>query len=165
MLWFPEYFKYIEDCNYARSHNCTLDLTSSATSCIPSDSTEPCDLNNTNNNDDIYSDSLYVALAAIPGTLIGIITVNMIGPKTMLSKSLHHHHNIMISLTVCVLVFSLIVSGLSTLLIWIIPDRHKTERVIVILSSLFSGVSIIGWNALDVICTSQLFPVHLRSIL
>ena len=34
--------------------------------------------------DDIYLDSLYVALAGIPGTLIGILTVNIVGAKAML---------------------------------------------------------------------------------
>ena len=34
--------------------------------------------------DDIYLDSLYVALAAIPGTLISILTVNIVGAKAML---------------------------------------------------------------------------------
>ena len=58
--------------------------------------------------------------------------------------------------------FSLVMSGLSSLLIWVIPDDQKTEQVIVILSSVFGGVSIIGWNALDVVSTSELFPVQLR---
>ena len=60
-------------------------------------------------------------------------------------------------------VFSLVASGLSSLLICIIPDHLKTEQVVVILSSVYGGVSIIGWNALDVISTSELFPVQLRS--
>lgn len=142
LLWFPEYFKYIENCNYQRTHNCSFNSVSTD-SCAPSDT--PCNKTLSGESDnDVYLDSLFVALAGIPGTLLGIFTVNFIGAKSMLSVSL-------------------VVSGLSTLLIWVIPDQNKTERVVVVLSAVFGGVSIIGWNAVDVLSTSELFPVHLRS--
>lgn len=34
----------------------------------------------------IYIDGLYVALAGIPGTLLGIVTVNIVGARAMLSE-------------------------------------------------------------------------------
>lgn len=114
--------------------------------------------------DDIYLDSLYVALAGIPGTLLGILTVNIVGAKAMLGWwVLGCWKFATSSFSLPVSVFSLVVSGVSSLLIWVIPDQNKTEDVVVILSSVFGGVSIIGWNAVDVISTSELFPVHLRS--
>ena len=54
---------------------------------------------------------------------------------------------------------SIMISAVSTFLIWGVP---KQESVIVILSCVFNGVSIVGWNSLDVLSTSDLFPVHLR---
>ena len=114
--------------------------------------------------DEIYLDSLYVALAGIPGTLLGILTVNIVGAKAMLGWWVLGQKFATSSLSFPVLVFSLVVSGVSSLLIWVIPDKNKTEDVVVILSSVFGGVSIIGWNALGVISTSELFPVHLRCV-
>lgn len=52
----------------------------------------------------------------------------------------------------------MVVSALCTFLIWVVPPQ---ERIVVILSCLFSGVSVAGWNALDVLGVS-LFPVQLR---
>lgn len=54
---------------------------------------------------------------------------------------------------------SVFVCGISAFLIRIVPP---SEGVIVILSSVFNGVAVFGWNALDVISTSNIFPVHLR---
>lgn len=86
LLWFPEYFKYIENCNYQRTHNCSFNSVSTD-SCAPSDT--PCNKTLSGESDnDVYLDSLFVALAGIPGTLLGIFTVNFIGAKSMLSQSL-----------------------------------------------------------------------------
>ncbi len=56
---------------------------------------------------------------------------------------------------------SVFVCGLSAFLIRVVP---ATENVTVVLSCVFNGVAIFGWNALDVISTSELFPVHLRYV-
>ena len=82
MLWFPEYFKYIEDCNFERSNDCSINPSHPDRSC--SVSMETCNVTRGERGDDIYLDSLYVALAGIPGTLIGILTVNIVGAKAML---------------------------------------------------------------------------------
>ena len=54
---------------------------------------------------------------------------------------------------------SVFVCGISAFLIRIVPAR---EGYIVILSSVFNGIAVFGWNALDVISTSAIYPVHLR---
>ena len=51
------------------------------------------------------------------------------------------------------------ISALSTLLIWVVP---KSEVAIVVLSCVFNALSAVGWNALDVLGTSELFPVNVR---
>lgn len=83
LLWFPEYFKYIEQCNYQQEHNCSLH-DNSHHSC--SDSPIPCNMTSNSGDNDIYLDSLYVALAGIPGTVLGILTVNIVGAKAMLGE-------------------------------------------------------------------------------
>ena len=131
MLWFPEYFKCVHERDrvcYSDFNKTCADLSSvNLTKC--NDTTSP------------YSDSLYIALATIPGSVLGVFTINTIGARLMLAVSM-------------------IVSGLSTFLIWWVPKR---ESIVVVLSAIFSGVSVAGWNALDVLLTSNLFPVHLRS--
>ena len=69
LLWFPEYFARVlkEQCN------ATASLTNS--SCNSSDTSSS-----------IYVDSVYTALAALPATVLGILTVNLLGGKIMLSK-------------------------------------------------------------------------------
>ena len=131
MLWFPEYFK----CVHERAEVCYSDYDKT---CADLSSVNVAKCNDTTSP---YSDSLYTALATIPGSVLGVFTINSIGARLMLAVSM-------------------IVSGLSTFLIWWVP---KKESTIVILSAIFSGVSVAGWNALDVLFTSSLFPVHLRS--
>ena len=84
LLWFPEYFKYIENCNYQRDHNCSINPLHPDHAC--SSSSVKCNETSEPNGDKIYLDSLYVALAAIPGTVLGILTVNVVGAKSMLSE-------------------------------------------------------------------------------
>ena len=62
-LWFPEYFKHIQEQE--------LNETSSGNTSIG-----------------IYMDSVYTALAAIPATILGILTANILGRKIMLSEYL-----------------------------------------------------------------------------
>ncbi|XP_064387785.1 synaptic vesicle glycoprotein 2C-like [Halichondria panicea] len=131
LLWFPEYFK----CVYQSENNCILS-SNEGHRCAPN-VTAIC--NSTGSS--LYLDSLYTALATIPATVLGIITVNILGGKLMLA-------------------LSVFVCGLSAFLIRIVPS---TENVTVVLSCVFNGVAIFGWNALDVISTSELFPTHLRS--
>lgn len=57
------------------------------------------------------------------------------------------------------IVASIFLCAVSAFLIRMVP---ATERNIVILSSFFNGIATFGWNALDIISTSDIFPVHLR---
>jgi len=75
ILWFPEYFKCIQE----QANNCTFNI--NTTLCAPPGTTTLC-----NSTSNIYLDSLYTALAGIPGTVFGVFTVNLIGPRIMLSK-------------------------------------------------------------------------------
>ncbi|MGH0133031.1 UNVERIFIED_CONTAM: hypothetical protein FKN15_035397 [Acipenser sinensis] len=54
--------------------------------------------------------------------------------------------------------FSLLLSGVSVFFIWAVQTKTQT----LIMSCVFSAVSIIAWNALDVIGT-ELYPTQLRS--
>lgn len=55
---------------------------------------------------------------------------------------------------------SLLVSSLSVMLIYLV----KTKAQSLALSCVFSGVSVISWNALDVVGT-ELYPTHIRYLL
>ena len=61
-------------------------------------------------------------------------------------------------ITVLFVAVSMVVSALSTFLIWGVP---KSANNVVVLSCIFTGFSTVGWNALSVI-VPELFPVHLR---
>ena len=58
---------------------------------------------------------------------------------------------------VCVLACSLLLSSLSVFAIY----EVKTKTQSLIMSFLFSGVSVVAWNALDVVGT-ELYPTHIR---
>ena len=60
-LWFPEYFKRLES------------------GCNGGNSTDECNLR-------YYQDTLYTALASLPGGIAGIILINFIGGRLQLSK-------------------------------------------------------------------------------
>ena len=68
MLWFPEYFK---DAQMACDNNSNSSDNTSSLSFISST---------------IYLDSLYVALATLPGLLVGIFTINYLGAKLLLGR-------------------------------------------------------------------------------
>lgn len=76
LLWFPEYFK----CIHEKQMNCAFDLSHPDT-CVPPGAVLQC-----NETGSIYVDSLYTSLATIPGTILGIITVNVLGGKVMLGE-------------------------------------------------------------------------------
>ncbi|XP_065883806.1 synaptic vesicle glycoprotein 2C-like [Dysidea avara] len=122
-LWFPEYFKHVIDENK------------------PKNSTDDDDYNNCTNTDvKPYKDSLYEATASVPGNFLGVVVINIIGGKLLLTGSM-------------------LTSGISVFFIWWVK---ATEDVVIILSCVFNGVSIAGWNALNVLNASS-FPTELRS--
>lgn len=130
LLWFPEYFKCVNEITY----NCTFGLEDSCAA--DRENSVPCLVGS-----NVYLDSLYSALSGIPGTILAVFLVNLVGPRVLLG-------------------ISMTISALSTLLIWVMP---KTEVAIVVLSCIFNAISASGWNSLNVLSSSELFPVHLRS--
>ena len=70
LLWFPEYFKRLD--NKANNISSSLD-------------------GGSNSSISIYTDSMYISLAALPSVLLGIFTVNLLGGKIMLSEYLERN--------------------------------------------------------------------------
>ncbi|KAM8862013.1 synaptic vesicle glycoprotein 2C isoform 1-T1 [Synchiropus picturatus] len=88
---------------------------------------------------EVYKESFIMALSNLPGNIFTILLMDSIGGKILLSGSL-------------------LVSGLSVFLIYVV----KTKVHSLLLSCIFSGVSVIAWNALDVLAP-ELYPTKLRS--
>ncbi|KAI3371047.1 hypothetical protein L3Q82_023687 [Scortum barcoo] len=88
---------------------------------------------------DVYMEGFIIAVSNLPGNLFTIRMMDRTGGKALLSCSL-------------------LVSSLSVFLIYVV----KTKVHSLVLSCVFSGVSVIAWNALDVVGT-ELYPTQLRS--
>ncbi|KAJ3596484.1 hypothetical protein NHX12_002891 [Muraenolepis orangiensis] len=90
-------------------------------------------------NTAVYMEGFIVAASNLPGNIFTILLMDRIGGKTLLSCSL-------------------LVSSVSVFFIYMV----QTKAGSLVLSCIFSGVSVIGWNALDVVGT-ELYPTQLRS--
>lgn len=90
-------------------------------------------------NTAVYMEGFIIAASNLPGNIFTILIMDSTGGKTLLSCSL-------------------IVSSLSVFLIYVVQTKAQSLG----LSCIFSGVSVIAWNALDVVGT-ELYPTHLRS--
>ncbi|EDV21361.1 uncharacterized protein TRIADDRAFT_36521, partial [Trichoplax adhaerens] len=91
------------------------------------------------NNTEIYFESFLTSISTLPGNLITVLLIDRIGRKIILACSMGS-------------------SGVAVFFIWLVNRKQDT----VILSCVFSGLSIGGWNALDVL-GPELYPTHLRS--
>ncbi|XP_043981399.1 synaptic vesicle glycoprotein 2B [Gambusia affinis] len=87
----------------------------------------------------VYMEGFIIAASNLPGNIFTILIMDSTGGKTLLSCSL-------------------IVSSLSVFLIYVVQTKVQSLG----LSCIFSGVSVIAWNALDVVGT-ELYPTQLRS--
>lgn len=87
----------------------------------------------------VYMEGFITAASNLPGNIFTILLMDRIGGKILLSVSM-------------------LVSSLSVFVIYVV--KTKTQSLIV--SCVFSGVSVISWNALDVVGT-ELYPTQLRS--
>ncbi|XP_060891912.1 synaptic vesicle glycoprotein 2B [Labrus mixtus] len=87
----------------------------------------------------VYMEGFIIAASNLPGNLFTILMMESTGGKVLLSCSL-------------------MVSSLSVFLIFVVQTKYQS----LILSCVFSGVSVVAWNALDVVGT-ELYPTHLRS--
>lgn len=90
-------------------------------------------------NPNIYWEGLIVASSNLPGNIFTIFFIEKLGRRWLLSSSM-------------------VVSGVSAFAIL----GMKTKLHNILLSSVFSCISVIGWNALDVL-NPELFPTELRS--
>ncbi|CAN9498915.1 unnamed protein product [Ophioblennius macclurei] len=87
----------------------------------------------------VYMEGFIIAASNLPGNIFTILVMDSTGGKTLLSCSL-------------------VVSSLSVFFIYLV--QTKTQSLT--LSCIFSGVSVIAWNALDVM-GPELYPTKLRS--
>lgn len=87
----------------------------------------------------VYMEGFIIAASNLPGNIFTILMMDGIGGKALLSCSL-------------------LVSSLSVFLIYVVQTKAQSLA----LSCVFSGVSVIAWNALDVVGT-ELYPTQLRS--
>ncbi|XP_061077207.1 synaptic vesicle glycoprotein 2C [Conger conger] len=87
----------------------------------------------------VYKDGFITAASNLPGNVFTILLMDVIGGKILLSCSL-------------------LLSAVSVFFIWVV----KTKAQSLVMSCVFSAVSVIAWNALDVIST-ELYPTQLRS--
>ncbi|KAM7415024.1 hypothetical protein PAMA_019716 [Pampus argenteus] len=87
----------------------------------------------------VYIEGFIIAASNLPGNIFTVLVMDSTGGKALLTCSL-------------------LTSSLSVFLIYVV----KTKTQSLILSCVFSGVSVIAWNALDVLGT-ELYPTQLRS--
>lgn len=87
----------------------------------------------------VYMEGFAIAASNLPGNIFTILMMDSTGGKALLC-------------------FSLFMSSLSVFLIYLVHTKSQS----LILSCVFSGVSVIAWNALDVVGT-ELYPTQLRS--
>ncbi|KAI4873090.1 hypothetical protein NFI96_018779 [Prochilodus magdalenae] len=87
----------------------------------------------------VYMEGFVIAASNLPGNIFTILLMDTVGGKFLLSGSL-------------------LVSSVSVFLIYVV----KTKSQSLLISCVFSGVSVISWNALDVVGT-ELYPTQLRS--
>ncbi|CAG5957655.1 unnamed protein product [Menidia menidia] len=87
----------------------------------------------------VYMEGFAIAASNLPGNIFTILIMDNVGGKMLLSGSL-------------------IVSSLSVFFIYVVQTKAQS----LVLSCVFSGVSVIAWNAMDVLGT-ELYPTQLRS--
>ncbi|KAG7473318.1 hypothetical protein MATL_G00094400 [Megalops atlanticus] len=87
----------------------------------------------------VYMEGFVTAASNLPGNIFTILLMDIVGGKILLSCSL-------------------LVSGVSVFFIWMV----KTKAQSLVMSCVFSAVSVTSWNALDVVST-ELYPTQLRS--
>ncbi|XP_017562251.1 synaptic vesicle glycoprotein 2C isoform X1 [Pygocentrus nattereri] len=87
----------------------------------------------------VYMEGFVTAASNLPGNIFTILLMDVVGGKILLAGSL-------------------LLSSVSVFLIYVV----KTKSQSLLMSCVFSGVSVISWNALDVVST-ELYPTQLRS--
>ncbi|XP_072020579.1 synaptic vesicle glycoprotein 2C-like isoform X2 [Amphiura filiformis] len=122
-MWFPQLFQEAE----TQGSVC---VKSGANITKPDNSTGP--------DTQIYTDAFYTSLANLPGNLITIILMDVVGRKAILCSSL-------------------VLSGVGVFFIYLV----KTRTQVLIMSCLFSGISVMAWNAISVLGV-EMYPTSIR---
>ncbi|XP_072349159.1 synaptic vesicle glycoprotein 2C isoform X2 [Scyliorhinus torazame] len=87
----------------------------------------------------VYKEGFIIAAANLPGNIFTILLMDLLGGKVLLCASLF-------------------LSGICAFFIWEVSTKAQS----LVVSCIFSGISVIAWNSLDVIGL-ELYPTHLRS--
>ncbi|XP_078388701.1 synaptic vesicle glycoprotein 2C [Cetorhinus maximus] len=87
----------------------------------------------------VYKEGFIIAAANLPGNIFTILLMDLLGGKLLLCASLF-------------------LSGVSVFFIWEVTTKIQS----LIVSCVFSAISVIAWNSLDVIGL-ELYPTQLRS--
>ncbi|KAG2471055.1 SV2C protein, partial [Polypterus senegalus] len=127
-MWLPELFKRQDEGDVS----CSITFHQSDTHQVNNESCSPPKRT-------VFTESLITAGANLPGNIFTIFLMDVLGGRILL-------------------VFSLLLSGLSVFFFWAV----KTKTQSLVMSCIFSAVSVVSWNALDLIGT-ELYPTQLRS--
>ncbi|XP_051776757.1 synaptic vesicle glycoprotein 2C isoform X1 [Erpetoichthys calabaricus] len=127
-MWLPELFKRQDEGDVS----CSITFHQTDTHQINNESCSPPKRT-------VFTESLIIAGANLPGNIFSIFLMDVVGGRILL-------------------VFSLLLSGLSVFFFWAV----KTKTQSLVMSCIFSAVSVVSWNALDLIGT-ELYPTQLRS--
>lgn len=137
-MWFPELFKRLE--TYGREDNVSvcsdrvISYDNSSTSVV-----NFTDCSGVGTDSIVYRDAVFLALANVPGNLLSVFLMDKVGRRLPLATSMT-------------------VSAIMVFFIWFVTNRTQN----LILSCLFAGVSVIAWNAMDILGT-ELFPTSVRA--
>ncbi|XP_063049425.1 synaptic vesicle glycoprotein 2C [Engraulis encrasicolus] len=133
-MWFPELFKRAEEDGGSPCHgNLNATTTTTTTHLETNDSCYPV-------KTAVYMEGFVTALANLPGNIFSVMVMDRVGGRALLSSSL-------------------LLSSASVFFIW----EVKTKTQSLVMCCVFSGVvSVVAWNALDVLGT-ELYPTRLRS--
>ena len=131
-MWLPELFKRMEDYG---GNPCQGHQKPIINETINANSSQdPCDVSSK-----VFFEGFLTALSNLPGNIFTILIIDRVGRKVLLSGSM-------------------IVSSVCMFLLYVV----ESSAAGLALTCTFSGVSTIGWNAIDVL-QAEVFPTHVRS--
>ncbi|XP_038078270.1 synaptic vesicle glycoprotein 2C-like isoform X2 [Patiria miniata] len=125
-MWMPQLFLQSENGNGSVCSVDPNDVNSTSAAPKPGDNT-------------IYLDSFYTSLSNLPGNLVAIFLIDIVGRKILMSTSL-------------------LMSGVIVFFIWFV----KTRLEVLIVFCCFGAVSVVTWNVLNVLAV-EIYPTHMRS--
>ena len=130
---------------FSKLYNIQLDVTNNYNSTNENStltySIDPCPIafNEDFNPTKLFLESLYFAIANLPGNLLTVLIIDYLPRKWIMSVVL-------------------ILAGVSVFTLWRVPN----ETVSVILLCIFNGINVISWNVFNVM-TAEIYPTVIRS--